>query len=394
MVNKVDMNRIALFFLLISLLVTPIPRVWAQESDITQNAQSDDYFNLPLCLPGMPDDGTCLFSGASQTVSEMRQAGIPYPFRDLPASQPPVELGFMPVYVAKINLADDQPAPMYATFEDAIAETNAIGAISRGTMRYVSYVDWMDYEGKTYVRRASGEWLKATPAAYTRFQGLIFYENPKNDFGWIMDETPSYTAPSMLAQTSGRTYGYQDLVQVYNSQEAQGLTWYQIGLNEWVNNLKIRVVKLNPIPPEGVDTGRWIDLDLLQQTMMVYENGRLLFATLMASGIEYYFTQPGLYQIYEKKPLELMQGSREANRANFYYLEDVPWTMYYDKSLAIHTAYWRTYFGLPQSHGCINLSPGDANWVYHWAELGDFVWVHDPSGRALQDAGFDAPDIP
>jgi hypothetical protein len=39
-----------------------------------------------------------------------------------------------------------------------------------------------------------------------------------------------------------------------------------------------------------------------------------------------------------------MQGAFEADRSDFYYLEDVPWTMYYDQARAIHTAYWRTSF--------------------------------------------------
>jgi lipoprotein-anchoring transpeptidase ErfK/SrfK len=128
--------------------------------------------------------------------------------------------------------------------------------------------------------------------------------------------------------------------------------------------------------------------------MMVYEDGRLLFATLMASGVDPFFTQPGLFTIYEKKPLETMQGAFEADRSDFYYLEDVPWTMYFDQARALHTAYWRTFFGYPQSHGCVNLSPGDAKWVFDWANEGDYVWVHDPSGMTPTDPNLYGPGAP
>ena len=41
---------------------------------------------------------------------------------------------------------------------------------------------------------------------------------------------------------------------------------------------------------------------------------------------------------------------------DFYYLEDVPWTMYFDEARALHGAYWHNGFGYPHSHGCVNLS--------------------------------------
>jgi len=236
--------------------------------------------------------------------------------------------------------------------------------------------------------------MRAAPAAYTNFQGLQFFENPRNDFGWIVDQTPSYRSPAFNAELSGKEYFRENIIQVYNTVEAGGVFWYQIAPDEWVNSLKARVVSLNTTPPDGVDTNRWIELDLFQQTMLVYEDGRLLFATLMASGLEPFYTQPGLFPIYEKKPLETMQGSFEADRSDFYYLQDVPWTMYFDQARALHTAYWRTFFGYPQSHGCINLSPGDAKWVFDWAEEGDYVWVHDPSGMTPTDSNYYGPGAP
>ncbi len=80
-----------------------------------------------------------------------------------------------------------------------------------------------------------------------------------------------------------------------------------------------------------------------------------------------------------------MRGAFEADRSDFYYLQEVPWTMYYDEACALHGAYWRTRFGFPQSHGCVNLAPGDAHWLYNWAKVGDWVYVWDPSGKTPTD---------
>ena len=83
-----------------------------------------------------------------------------------------------------------------------------------------------------------------------------------------------------------------------------------------------------------------------------------------------------------------MSGSFEADRSDYYYLEDVPWTMYFDDKRALHGAYWRAWFGYPGTHGCVNFSIGDAKWLYDWANVGDYVYVWDPSGETPTDPSF------
>ena len=141
-------------------------------------------------------------------------------------------------------------------------------------------------------------------------------------------------------------------------------------------------VVINTIPPEGVTTDRWIDINLAEQTLAVYENRALVFATVMASGIENFWTKPGTFQIFQKKETETMRNN---DPSDFFYLDNVPWTMYFDGARALHGAYWRTRFGYPQSHGCINLSVGDSHWLFNWASEGDWVYVHDPSGQTPTD---------
>jgi hypothetical protein len=56
-----------------------------------------------------------------------------------------------------------------------------------------------------------------------------------------------------------------------------------------------------------------------------------------------------------------------SDKESVYSVADVPWTMYYDRDFALHTAYWHDGFGSPRSHGCVNLSPRDARLLYHWS---------------------------
>ena len=387
------MHRLLLFLTVMGVIALPTMLVGAQVA-VPQDDRAEDYFGLPLCLPGMPADGTCLMYGPAQTVAEMEVAGFPYPPMDLAAAVPPAELGVLPVFVAKINLPEDESAPIYASFEDAVAGGNTVSQIDPGSLRYISYVNRLDQNGNAFVQLGTGGWLRASPAAYTDFQGLLFFDNPRNDFGWIVDQTPSYRNPGFGAQITGQNYIREDVIQVYNAIESEGVVWFQIAPDEWVNSLKARVISVNAGLPEGVGTNRWIEINLLQQILTVYEDGQLLFATLIASGMEPFYTQPGLFTVNEKKPLETMQGAFEADRSDYYYLQDVPWTMYFDQARALHAAYWRTFFGYPQSHGCVNLSPGDAKWLFEWAEEGDYVWVHDPSGQTPTDKDYYGPGAP
>jgi len=111
----------------------------------------------------------------------------------------------------------------------------------------------------------------------------------------------------------------------------------------------------------------------------------MVFATMVSSGIEPFYTRPGLFQIAQKKTSETMTGTFESDRSDFYYLEDVPWTMYFDGDRALHGAYWHSWFGYPLSHGCVNLSTGDSHWLFDWANEGDYVYVWDPSGKTPTD---------
>jgi lipoprotein-anchoring transpeptidase ErfK/SrfK len=103
---------------------------------------------------------------------------------------------------------------------------------------------------------------------------------------------------------------------------------------------------------------------------------------MTSTGIDHFWTRPGLFQIKTKLETETMSNSVQDD---FYYLEDVPWTMYFDEGRALHGAYWHNKFGYRLSHGCVNLSPGDSHWIYNWAHEGDYVYVYDPSGQTPTD---------
>ncbi len=336
-----------------------------------------------VCAPDAyliaPDD--CLPLGPSVYLTELARLGLTLPLRPLPASLPDPSLREIPYRYFRL---DQDTIPLYSTLADAQAKSTPALLFPSG-FSYISYRDRVDTGRGVYYQTQSGYWIPGKGArvgVIPAFQGLLFHETPRNAFGWTIEQIPVKAAPGYFSPETGRWLPPESVVQGYAIQIADGMEWYRIGPEEWVEDRKVGLVTPHPTPPEGVDTDRWIEVNLKEQVLAVYEGGRLIFATLIASGAEPFWTRPGLFQIYEKKERETMRNN---DPSDFYYLEDVPYTMYFDGPRALHGAYWRTRFGFPQSHGCVNLSIGDARWLFEWARLGDWVYIHDPSGKTPTD---------
>jgi lipoprotein-anchoring transpeptidase ErfK/SrfK len=128
----------------------------------------------------------------------------------------------------------------------------------------------------------------------------------------------------------------------------------------------VRVVREVP-RPENVDPGeRWIHIDLAEQSLTAYdENDVPIYATLISSGKPGYDTPTGRYFVGAKHVTTTMSGD-DPNEGH-YEVEEVPWTMYYLDSYAIHGAYWHDQFGRTRSPGCTNVAPADARWLFRWS---------------------------
>jgi lipoprotein-anchoring transpeptidase ErfK/SrfK len=124
------------------------------------------------------------------------------------------------------------------------------------------------------------------------------------------------------------------------------------------------------IPPQLASNGeRWIDVNLTQQMVYAYQGNSLAKSFLVSTGTWQYPTVTGQYHVYVKLRYTDMTGPG-------YYLPNVPFTMYFYQSYGLHGTYWHHNFGTPMSHGCVNLSIPDSEWLYNWASVGTLVNVH------------------
>ena len=218
------------------------------------------------------------------------------------------------------------------------------------------------------------------------FAGVNLATQPSLPFAWLLRMVRPSSLPGAPSDPDlAMRYRYQQ-VNIYGVERVGRYDWYLIGANQWVKQTYLGIVQVSP-RPAGVGPGeRWIEIDLYEQTLAAYEGDQMVYATLVSSGLPKWETRRGLFRIHYKLLKGHMSGAE--GKPDYYYLEDVPWTMYFDGEIALHAAYWHDGFGYRHSHGCVNLPPISSHWLYEWttplmpegltriAGQGTWVWVH------------------
>jgi hypothetical protein len=123
--------------------------------------------------------------------------------------------------------------------------------------------------------------------------------------------------------------------------------------------------------PSSIGPGeKWMHVHIPEQVLVAYKGDRPVMTTLVSSGRDFdgYVTPGGLYHIESKLVSTTMQG--DDPKEGVYEVEEVPWTMYFYNAFAVHGTYWHDIFGNKKSHGCINVAPADARWLFYWSDPG------------------------
>ncbi|MBN1250075.1 MAG: L,D-transpeptidase family protein, partial [Anaerolineae bacterium] len=125
-----------------------------------------------------------------------------------------------------------------------------------------------------------------------------------------------------------------------------------------------------PAPTWAIDEDRWIDVDLSEQRVTAYEGRTPVKTYLVSTGLPGTPTPVGQFRIYVKFRYDDMEGAD-------YYLEDVPFVMYFYQGYGFHGVWWHANWGNPMSHGCINQPNEMAEWLFGFADVGTLVNIHD-----------------
>jgi len=235
---------------------------------------------------------------------------------------------------------------------------------------------WSEFEGRLL---DGGAWT--LPVAVTRAEGVrVFRQNERGKLRSTRD-----------------TLGRRTWLAVRGRKQIGGESFIVLRDGRMVPDSAIHVIGASPTP-DGVGEGeRWIEIDLTHQVLVAYDGHRPRYVTLVSTGRtrtpgpEFnYLTPTGLFRIRGKHLTSTMDD--DAPGAPPYSLEDVPYVMYFEGAYAFHGAFWHDRFGRPRSHGCINMAPRDAKWLYDWSgpdlpdtwhggsatvdNPGTWVWIH------------------
>lgn len=116
---------------------------------------------------------------------------------------------------------------------------------------------------------------------------------------------------------------------------------------------------------ETSNAENWIEIDLSEQKLTAWEGSQKFLETPVSSG-KWARTPTGEFNIWGKYKYTKMSGGRKENHT-YYYLPNVPYTMYFHLGFGLHGTYWHNNFGQPMSHGCVNLPTLAAEKLFYWA---------------------------
>jgi hypothetical protein len=150
-----------------------------------------------------------------------------------------------------------------------------------------------------------------------------------------------------------------------------GQSWLRIASQRWLRAADVRQVNWREPPHDVGPNERWLDVDTSRQTLVAYEGSRPVFATLVSTGKgppnSPQATPLGHHRIWVKLVSTDMTNLEDSEANRYYAIEEVPWVMFFKHGYGLHGAFWHDSFGTRRSHGCINLSPKDAHFIFEWA---------------------------
>jgi len=231
------------------------------------------------------------------------------------------------------------------------------------------------------VRSQGAQWWKTTrggfiPAGRTYrketrdFHGGAVPANARLAFGFVMSETAAASARNDKGSLQWkRRLGHREFLAFSEEVEIGGRPYLVTPEGLFVRKADLRLARPAVRPPEVAPWERWIDVDLELQLLVAYEGDVPAYATLVSSGKrgndeESFLTPTGKFRITAKHISSSMDGNTASDGR--YSIQDVPWSMFFHGNYALHGAFWHSKFGERRSHGCVNLGPSDARWLFYW----------------------------
>jgi lipoprotein-anchoring transpeptidase ErfK/SrfK len=243
---------------------------------------------------------------------------------------------------------------------------------------YIAVERQFGWSGRQWYRSTSGGIAPVDrfyQAAASEFRGVELSESMQLPIAWPYGHAktkPKYTLDAELttARSAGVVKRLEAIALTGKRAQIGKATYLEAVDGYWVKLSDVRVTEPGPPPADLAPDERWIDVNLKSQSVVLFRGTTPLYATLISSGKEStvkekdHRTPVGEYRIREKHITATMDGDGSAAGDLPYSIEAVPYVMYYQGSYALHGAFWHSNYGVRMSHGCVNLSPLDAKYLF------------------------------
>ena len=231
---------------------------------------------------------------------------------------------------------------------------------------------WYELNGEGYVHSASVQpvenqfnpLVKSIPAAGLLAEITVPFSDPV----WNLESKNKLADRVYYATTHWILNAVQDNEKNW---------WYEVLEDFYEERYYINPRHLRIIPPEEITTlspsvpasEKKITVNLNDQLVTAYEGDSQVQLFRCSAGITKYYeslTPTGTFRTDYKRPSRHMIDGND-HHANTFNLPGVPWISYLDvNGISFHGTYWHNNYGVPMSHGCINLPPAAAKWIYRW----------------------------
>jgi hypothetical protein len=226
----------------------------------------------------------------------------------------------------------------------------------------------LTFEDKRYYITVDGKVLPTETTFqlknYSEWQGVALSAADRLPFAWVTPRSAKvYDQPKGTAvEQLPRRTRVDVLEEVLEGKHR----WVRIADARWMRADQLNEVRRIPRPEGAGSDERWIDIDLGEQVVVAYVREQPVFATLTSSGRPPNRTPRGNYPVWGRASAVTMKSQDYDDKP--YYVNRVPWVVFFQAHNALHAAYWHDRFGTVKSHGCANLSPKDARYLFEWLE--------------------------
>lgn len=190
---------------------------------------------------------------------------------------------------------------------------------------------------------------------------------PKNE----LDKGNKYSAKVFIKYKKEPDNAYKKIF------ESSFETFTPLRPSLWDKNPEIKLTQAKENTRAKLKNGKYIDINLAQQVMVIFDNGKAVDAYLISSGKRGMETPVGDFQIRNKAPKPwskkyslFMPNWMALVPSGEFGIHELPeWPGGYKEGAG--------HLGTPVSHGCVRLGVGPAKRVYDWAEVGTPVLIYD-----------------